>query len=192
MTKKKLTADWLKSKKIPAILIPGLILAGALGWGGWRQLENYKQNKIIFPDSGIVTNVVDGDTFTLDNISVRLIGVDAPANDASSTAFLKSLILNKKVWLEYDRYQDDKYGRVLAWIWTNCESTPQFLPADYMYKSQRESNLGLVTNPEGCQKGKLVQEELVKSKMAITIKYKERGEGKYEKRLYNLTNAQEN
>lgn len=183
MQKNKLTVKWLKSKKVPAAAFLGLMMAGALGWGSWKQLENYKQNKLLFPNYGIVTKIIDGDTFEIANRSIRLIGVDAPANDPSSTAFLKSLILNKKVWFEYDRYQDDKYGRILAWIWIDCESTPQFLPADYMYKSQRESNVGLTENIVGCKKGKLIQEELVKNKYATILKYADRGEQKYEKRL---------
>ena len=165
------------------VLIPGLILAGALGWGGWQQLENYKQNKIIFPNFGIVTNVVDGDTFDIGDIPVRMIGVDAPTNDASSTAFLKSLILNKKVWLEYDRYQDDKYGRILAWIWIECEETPRFRKVSYDRRSPNNPTNGVMANPDGCKKGKLIQEELVSAKMAVPLIYKYKGEGKYEGRI---------
>lgn len=165
------------------VLIPGLFLAAALGWGGWRSLENYKQSKVLFPQTATVTNVVDGDTFEIKKTTVRLLGVDAPTNDVASTAFLKSLIINKKIWLEYDRYQDDKYGRVLAWIWIDCESTPRFLPSDYMHKSKNESNPGFLENPIGCKKGKLVQEESIKNKMARQEVYRDRGELKYEKRL---------
>lgn len=183
MTKKKLTSEWLKSKKVPKAAILGLMMAGALGWGSWKQLENYKQNKLLFPNFGVVTKIIDGDTFEISDHTIRLIGVDAPANNATSTAFLKSLIFNKKTYLEYDRYQDDKYGRILAWVWIDCESIPKFLPSDHMYKSQSESNIGLIENPLGCEKGKLVQEELVKNKFAVTLKYADRGEQKYEKRL---------
>ena len=113
--------DWFKKNKVPAVLIPGLVMASVLGWTGWKQLENYKQNKDIFVWSGIVQKVVDGDTFELVNgLTFRLIGVDAPTDDPVSTKFLESLILNHKVWLEYDRYQDDKYGRLLAWACINC------------------------------------------------------------------------
>lgn len=165
------------------VLIPGLILAGVLGWNGINQLENYKQNKIIFPDSGFVTSVVDGDTLTLNTITVRLYGVDAPASDATSSNFLKSLLLNKKVWLEYDRYQDDKYGRVLAWIWIGCEETPRFRKVSYDRRSPNNPTNGFVNNPDGCKKGKLVQEELVRAKMAVPLIYKYKGEGKYEGRI---------
>lgn len=166
------------------IFIPGLTLAIILGWTGWRQLENYKDNKLIFREIGIVRQVTDGDTVVLDGgTTVRLIGIDAPANDIKSTDFLKSLILNKKIWLEYDRYQDDKYGRLLAWIWINCESKPEFLPSDYMHLTYNSSREGLIENPKGCKQGKLVQEELAKKNLVSTVKYKDRGELKYEKRI---------
>ena len=73
------------------------------------------------------------DTFILKSeVRVRLIGIDAPdrgqKNYSEATNELTKKISNKKVFLEYDRYQDDKYGRVLAWVWISCESTPKFLP----------------------------------------------------------------
>ena len=183
MVKKELTADWLKKNGLPTSAIRWLLIASTLGWTGWHQLENYRKNESFFPKSVIVTSIVDGDTFKVGDREYRLLGVDAPANDPKSTNFLKSLILNKKIWLEYDRYQDDIYSRVLAWIWIDCESTPTFLPSDYMHKSQNESNPGILENPTGCKKGKLVQEELIKNKYATTVKYADRGEQKYEKRL---------
>jgi micrococcal nuclease len=181
---KKVSTTKLRKFGVPAVLIPGLVLASVLGWTGWTKLENYRQSKMVFPDSGMVKQVFDGDTFELNSgVVVRLVGIDAPANDSASTNFLKSSILNRKVWLEYDRYQDDKYGRILAWVWINCESNPKFLPADYMHLTYNSSREGLTDNPTGCKQGKLVQEELTKKNLVSTVKYKDRGELKYEKRL---------
>jgi len=54
--------------------------------------------------------------------------IDSPARGKEDykelEEFLEGLIKDKKVWLEYDRYQNDKYGRILAWVWINCESKP--------------------------------------------------------------------
>jgi len=34
---------------------------------------------------------------------------------------LASLILNKKLILRYDVYQDDKFGRILAYLWISYQ-----------------------------------------------------------------------
>lgn len=198
------TSGWLKSRGIPAVLIPGIIFASSLGWIGWKQLENYKNSRMIFPESATVIAVIDGDTLKISPIcppdppnspytscpsfiSLRLVGVNAPDRDnpewETSREFLSSLLLNKQIWLEYDRYQNDKFGRILAWVWINCESTPIFTPPDYMHLSANQSNPELTGNPQGCQQGKLVQEEIVKSGTAKPVIYQGRGRLKYQSRL---------
>lgn len=188
--KTKLSAKSLLRKGVPAVLIPGFLVASILGWkiGAIDKIQNYYQLKALFPSSGIVSQVEDGDTFTIKNgITVRLLGINAPDKGQKNFDLarnnLTSMVNGKKVFLEYDRYQDDKYGRVLAWVWIDCETTPKFLPADYMHKSGNDSMPGLVDNPEGCKKGKLINEELVKEKLASPVVYKDRGELKYEERL---------
>ena len=52
-----------------------------------------------------------------------------------------------------------------------------------MHKSGNESMSGLTENPEGCKKGKLINEELLKKGLAKTVAYQDRGPLKYEKRL---------
>jgi endonuclease YncB( thermonuclease family) len=181
----RLTAEWLRKIGVKEVLIPGLLLAGVLGWRGWETLgPNYYKSKMVFPYTGVVRTIVDGDTFELQNgVRVRMMGIDAPTNSLSASLSLNNLIINKQVWLEYDRYQDDKFGRVLAWIWVNCESEPKFLPADYMHLTYNQSREGLMENPVGCKKGKLAQEEMVKKGFAKVEVYKDRGQLKYEKRL---------
>jgi endonuclease YncB( thermonuclease family) len=190
MSKKKFTAKELIKKGVPYILIPGILAAAALGWktDALGKIQNYYQIKALFPSSGIVQSVEDGDTFTLKSgVKVRLIGINSPDRGqkgySEATKELTDEISGKKVYLEYDRYQDDKFGRVLAWVWIDCESTPKFLPADYMHKSDRESMPGLTDNPTGCKKGKLVNEELVKANFAQIVSYADRGALKYEARL---------
>lgn len=86
----------------------------------------------------LVTRVVDGDTFVInvDNIEqkVRLIGVDAPESVAPEdyleehgknnteegsivSEYVRGLIEGKKVYLEYDIAREDKYGRILAYVY---------------------------------------------------------------------------
>ena len=182
-----MTSKQLLKKGVPYILIPGLLLASALGWktGAFDKIQNYYQMKALFPPSGIVSQVEDGDTFTLKSgVKIRLLGADAPPGSPTRAQnYLLENIYHKRVYLEYDRYQDDKYGRVLAWVWIGCESTPKFLPADYMHKSGNESMPGLTANPTGCTRGALVNEELVKSGFAEIVSYQDRGELKYEQRI---------
>lgn len=171
-------------------MIPGILLAITLGWNPTKLITptNYYQNTTVFPMVGRVQTIEDGDTFTLKNgATVRLLGVNAPDRgekdfDEAHT-FLTKEIGNKTVYLEYDRYQDDKYSRILAWAWVDCETTPTFLPADYMHLSGNASREGLVENPKGCADGKLVNEELVRSGNGEVVTYEDRGELKYEGRL---------
>ncbi len=190
MKKKRITADWLRKIGVKEVAIPGIIIAvTTLGVANWQKLgPNIYKNKQAFPDSGVVRVITDGDTFELQNgVRVRLIGVNAPDRGEKmsdeATKKLSDLVEDKRVWLEYDRYQDDMYGRAMAWIWVGCEKTPKFLPVDYMRLSFNRSRPGLTDNPEGCKKGKLVQEEMVKAGLAKVEVYKVRGDLKYEKRI---------
>ena len=187
---KRITADWLRKIGVKEVAIPGIIIAvTVLGIANWQKLgPDINRNKQAFPDSGVVRVITDGDTFELQNgVRVRTIGINALGRGEEkadeATKRLSDLVNGRRVWLEYDRYQDDKYGRVLAWVWINCESTPKFLPSEYMRLSFNRSRPGLTENPEGCKMGKLVQEEMIKANLAKVEVYKERGDLKYENRL---------
>jgi endonuclease YncB( thermonuclease family) len=191
--KKVWTRNRLISLGIPAILITGILLSIQLGlWP--KQLErvqHYQHIKTIFPHEGIVRTVYYGDTFMLQNgVEVRLFGINAPGRgedgEEKATSAMKAMVERKHVYLEYDRYQDDKYGRILVWVWVGCEDNPKFLPADYMHLTGNASKNGLIENPEGCKQGRLVNEELVKQGLVEITAYKDRGELKYEKRLKNI------
>jgi endonuclease YncB( thermonuclease family) len=125
---RKLTAKYLEKRKVPKVLIAGLVLASVMGWTGWKNLDkikNYYQIKQIFPTKTTATQILDGDTFVIKNgMTVRLLGIDAPNRGkegyASSSAYLTELISNKPLYFEYDQYQDDKYGRILTYAWIDC------------------------------------------------------------------------
>lgn len=186
----RLTPRILLKKGVPMVLVPGIMLAICLGWTGsqLRRVDNYQSIKTVFPDQGMVAGVEDGDTFILKNgVRVRMLGIDAPDrgenNYGEAKARLSEFINDKKVYLEYDRYQDDKYGRVLAWVWVGCEGKPEFMPPDYMRLSANSSKAGITENPKGCKNGQLVNEEMVKSGLVVFERYKDRGELKYEGRI---------
>ncbi|MBR6034237.1 MAG: thermonuclease family protein [Clostridia bacterium] len=79
-----------------------------------------------------VLKVVDGDTIQIDyngtKERVRLIGVDTPEsvhpdenknteNGKKASEYTKNLLTGKKVQLELDVQERDKYGRILAYVY---------------------------------------------------------------------------
>ncbi len=103
-------------------------MASVLGWTGWQNLDkinNYYQIRQIFPSKTKVVSVIDGDTFTMKNgLSLRLLGIDAPNRGdvgyEEGKSYLASLITDKELEIEYDTYQDDKFGRILGYVWIPC------------------------------------------------------------------------
>jgi micrococcal nuclease len=79
--------------------------------------------KIFYYERGKVLNVIDGDTFKLENGRiVRLIGVDAPEKHEpcfnESKEVLRRLLENKTVVMKGTR-KKDRYGRLLRYVHLN-------------------------------------------------------------------------
>jgi micrococcal nuclease len=76
--------------------------------------------------SVLVTQVVDGDTITVEGgLRVRLIGIDAPERGekcyTEGKEYLNSMILHKVVNLEMDITDKDQYGRSLRYVWLDTK-----------------------------------------------------------------------
>ena len=154
LKRKSLTKRILVGLGIPSIFIPGLILASILGWN-WKidlarlaSQGGFYQSEVLFPKSTIVNKVIDGDTLELKNGRViRLVGVDAP--DRGEDFYQETLNYSirfcegKKIALEYDQYQDGKYGRILAYAWKdnkmlNLELVKRGLAKVVIYKKRKK------------------------------------------------------
>lgn len=72
--------------------------------------------------SYLVTKVIDGDTIEIETGErVRYLGIDAHELNTfagqSAKEYHQSLVLGKKVRLEFDQEKFDDYGRILAYVW---------------------------------------------------------------------------
>jgi micrococcal nuclease len=90
---------------------------------------------------GTVSRVVDGDTIYVSaggrSEDVRLIGVDTPETvdpnrpvgcyGPQASAFMKHWLTGRPVTLVYDRVLHDKYGRYLAYVYTDGASVERRL-----------------------------------------------------------------
>ena len=86
--------------------------------------ENNKTINCPFGKEVLVTKVVDGDTVIVEGgYTVRLLAIDADEKEypcyETSKNKLESLVLNKKVKLEKDKQEIDRYGRCLGYLTLN-------------------------------------------------------------------------
>jgi micrococcal nuclease len=108
-----------------------LLLVFVLFSEGFIQDEQERDSSV--QESGLVTAVYDGDTIKVrfkneQEKKVRLIGIDAPEIEnlreevkfraQMAKRFVFFYLYKKTVKLSYDWEREDKYGRLLAYIWT--------------------------------------------------------------------------
>jgi len=113
-----------------------LFLAGFLGYLTGRSIYHKQEEGAVFPQNGLVTVVYDGDTLKVkfkngNERKVRLIGVDAPEisdqrEDVLFRAFMAKrfaffYLYRENIKLTYDWELEDKYGRLLAYVWIEGE-----------------------------------------------------------------------
>jgi micrococcal nuclease len=112
-------------------LAAGLIMGFFLGLAVARTLLGFLPAGLA-PPAGPdgeyrVLRVIDGDTIVVEGGErVRYLGVDAPETQGSpecygreATERNRQLVEGKRVRLEADRRDRDRYGRLLRWVWVD-------------------------------------------------------------------------
>lgn len=101
-----------------------------------RQTTSEVQENI---ESTTVTKVLDGDTVEIaDGRRVRYAGINAPEKTKCffdrAKAENEQLVLNKKIRLEKDASNRDKYGRLLRYIYVTDESGQEIFVNDFLVR----------------------------------------------------------
>lgn len=86
-----------------------------------------------------VRSAYDGDTLTLqDGRKVRLLGVDTPELQqrepfaAEARDFVRSFCEDREVWLEFDAEPEDRYGRLLCYVYVREGNQARMLNAELL------------------------------------------------------------
>ncbi len=123
----------LDRKSFLRIISVFLFIAGLLGYFSAQPIYPRQEESSFLPQSGVVTAVYDGDTlkvkFKSDNERrVRLIGINAPEmgdlreevqfRAHMAKRFVFFYLYRERVKLTYEWELEDKYGRLLAYVWT--------------------------------------------------------------------------
>ena len=137
--------DPVRKRRIRFIIVPILALVILVGLVLVKKLyfdmpSVFTHGDKTFEGPYKVLYVYDGDTFKIKRdgkeTKVRMIGIDAPESVASeeygkpntkegknAAEYLKKLIYDKVVYLEFDEELQDQYGRLLAYVYLSDEKT---------------------------------------------------------------------
>ncbi len=97
--------------------------------------------------SVLVTRIIDGDTIEIEGgYRVRYIGIDTPERGEpyylEATEANRSLVEGKKVRLEKDVEDKDKYGRLLRYVWVDdTMANAELVRLGYAYSYSYPPNL---------------------------------------------------
>jgi micrococcal nuclease len=124
----------IKNKKnFSKFILTSILFLAVFGFSSETIFQNEHGKDSLSPEKGLITAVYDGDTVKVrfengQERRVRLIGINAPEIDASSEEakfkaqmakrFAFFYLYRKTVKLSYGWEMEDKYGRLLAYIWT--------------------------------------------------------------------------
>ena len=122
-----------------------------------------------------VVYVYDGDTVCVrigeEECRVRMIGVDAPESvhwdeskntpeGETASRWLRERLSSRSVYLEFDEQREDRYGRLLAYIWLSDGET---LVEDEMLRSGMAQALSMAPNDRYTEQFEKLEREAKKA-----------------------------
>ena len=111
-----------KSKSSRRIVLALVLLSLGVGLGGGYAL--WHSGDVAEIEQALVVRVIDGDTIELDDgRRVRYLGIDTPETGefyaSEATERNKELVEDKVVELQQGKRDEDEYGRLLRYVYTN-------------------------------------------------------------------------
>jgi len=154
------------------LLFEGLMLLVVLA--GYLGIKIYLAEKVY-----LLEKVIDGDTVILTGgVTANLVGVDTKGKGEESVAlseqYLRTVLFGKNIWFEREGR-----GANQGWLWIGCEKAPKFIASDLrkIFSNQWGEN------PLGCEKGVLINEQIVGMGWSEPYFEGQRGNLRYEQRL---------
>ena len=155
------------SQRFKLVLIFAIlwIYAIALSNPQGKTAGDYKAKSGPGSDTVTVKRILDGDTFILFNDKrIRLLGVDTPEKGEpfSDTArqLADSLLKGNEVRIETEKTKEDKYGRILGYVYYNSIFFNELLlerglARVYLFKGTKRYNRALITAQNRARNNKL-------------------------------------
>lgn len=129
--------------------------------------ENASGNAVLEGDNHLVVEVIDGDTFEIDNgIRVRMLGINTPEVNEDyyqeAKDELKRLVLNKTVLLVRDKQDKDKYGRDLRYVYFD-----ELFVNSYLVENGYAKTLSIEPNTQYSEEFALLEREAIDSSKGL-------------------------
>jgi micrococcal nuclease len=113
-----------RSKNRDIILLIGLIVVLLIV--DYPFIDDFLKKELITHETGIVEEIIDGDTIKIGNETIRLLGINAPEKGKcyydDARHFVSELILNQTINLERSKEDTDMYKRKLRYAFFQGEN----------------------------------------------------------------------
>ncbi|MBI2107403.1 thermonuclease family protein [Candidatus Woesearchaeota archaeon] len=129
--------------------------------------ENISGNAVLEGDEYLVVEIIDGDTFEIDNgVHIRMLGINTPEINEDyyqeAKDELKKLIFNKTVLLVRDKQDKDKYGRDLRYVYLG-----EMFVNPYLVENGYAKTLSIEPNTEFTEEFALLERDAIENSKGL-------------------------